>query len=286
MNNNKLIQSMLMIKLNLTSDNGYRTSNEMKAIVSDETGTDESIMRTGISLYSKDHKNAYTRMVSQARRYYLDNTLPWDRNNWRVVPVSKWQEVKSRLDEYISDIKDAFYDVFDKGYEDLKTTFENSCKLTSVKFPDKGDILARFQADYDIGQIASCDDIRIQGIDYAEREKIKSDMKDMYDKKINTGLTELADKLTVAVDAVSCRADDNDQKGKKYTKSLNQLSELADTVQSLNITGNDAISEACKIIKDDISIYSAEAIKTTEAVRDNVVNASANIKEKLAGIKL
>jgi hypothetical protein len=277
---------MLMIKLNLTSDNGYRTSNEMKAIVSDETGTDESIMRTGISLYSKDHKNAYTRMVSQARRYYLDNTLPWDRNNWRVVPVSKWQEVKSRLDEYISDIKDAFYDVFDKGYEDLKTTFENSCKLTSVKFPDKGDILARFQADYDIGQIASCDDIRIQGIDYAEREKIKSDMKDMYDKKINTGLTELADKLTVAVDAVSCRADDNDQKGKKYTKSLNQLSELADTVQSLNITGNDAISEACKIIKDDISIYSAEAIKTTEAVRDNVVNASANIKEKLAGIKL
>lgn len=277
---------MLMIKLNLTSDNGYRTSNEMKSIVSDETGTDESIMRTGVSLYDKHYKNTYTRMVSQARRYYLDNTLPWDKNNWRVVPVSKWQEVKSNLDDYISDIKDAFYDVFDKGYEDLKNSFENSCKLSSVNFPEKADIIGRFQADYDIGQIASCDDIRIQGIDYTEREKIKSDMKDMYDRKINTGLTELADKLTVAVDAVSCRADDNDQKGKKYTKSLDQLSELADTVQSLNITGNDAISEACNIIKDDISIYSAEAIKTTEAVRDNVVNASASIKEKLAGIKL
>ena len=282
----QLVQQMLMVKLNISYDTGYRSSDEMREIIHDNNATSKNRMRAGVRMFNKEEIRSFTEKISQARSYYLHSTLPWDKKNWRVIPVSKWQEFKNVLDQYVVEIKDEFDKIFMDNYDDLKASFQKDCNLDDVEFPEKGDIASKFNVHYDIGQIASCDDIRIQGIDHMEREKIRTDMRNQYDKKIGSGLNELAERLVKATEDVAVRAKDEDQKGKKYTKSLSNLSELADTVESLNITGNEAIIEACKIIRNDISTYSAEAIKTTESVRETVVDATSSIKDKLSGIKI
>ena len=251
----QLVQQMLMVKLNISYDTGYRSCDEMREIVVDKSNADYNRMRAGFNLFDKYATSAFTTAISQARRHYLEETLPWDKKNWRVIPVSKWQTFKNELDSYISNVKEKFEEVFHDNYDELKSSFEEASGDLDINFPDEEGLDAQFNIGYDIGQIASCDDIRIQGIDQMERIKIREDMQKQYDEKINGGLTELAERVVRAAEDVAVRARDPEQKGKKYSKSLSNLNELADTVESLNITGNEAISEACKIIREDIGKY-------------------------------
>ena len=282
----KLVQKLLLVKFNVSYDTGYRSSKEMVDTLSKHTDAQAHCIRSGFSLFCKTTMSPFTTAISRARQHYQMGTLPWEERGWRVIPVNKWQDFKDEMDDLISDIKDEFIDVFDKKYHHLEDVFNENVGNLNIDFPSKEELEDKFWVDIDIGQMASCDDIRIQGIDQAERNKIRSDMQKQYSEKFNTGLNELATKLVTAVEDISSRASDPDQKGKKYTKSLSNITELADTVEGLNVTGNDAIAKSCKQIRENISVYSADSIKSTPLVRDNVIKATANIKDELANLEI
>lgn len=281
-NTGQLIHKLMLVKFSVSYDTGYRSSDQMCETLSSSTSTDVNRIRSGFSMFDKHVISPFTTAISQARQHYTMSTLPWEERGWRVVPVNKWQDIKDELDNLISNVKEKYEQVFNTNYDQLKDAFDEAVGDLEIEFPSKGELEDRFICDYDIGAIASCDDIRIQGIDQIERSKIRDDMKKQYETKFNSGLNDLANRLVTAAEDISVRASDPEQKGKKYTKSLSNITELADTVEGLNITGNEAISEACSQIRENISVYSADAIKTTPVVRKEVVNATANIKEQLS----
>ena len=286
-NKGQLVKKMLMVKLNISYDTGYRNSSEMKELIEGTKNVSSSAIRTGITMFDKYQISEFTTAISRARSLYTSETLPWDSRNWRVIPVSAWSKFKDELDTAIENVKEAYEKVFDDGYDELKEEFDDNIKGSlDIEFPDKEDLADKFNIDYDIGQIASCDDIRIQGIDHIERDKIRNDMQKQYQEKMDTGLTELASRLVEASQDIAIRANDPNQKGKKYSKSLSNINKLADTVEALNITGNDAIADACSTIRTQIGTYSAEAIKTTESIRENVLEATTSIRDSLSKVSL
>ena len=272
-NKGQLVKKMLMVKLNISYDTGYRNSSEMKELIEGSKNVCSSAIRTGITMFDKYQISEFTTAISRARSLYTGETLPWDSRNWRVIPVSAWSKFKDELDTAIENVKEAYEKVFDDGYNELKDEFDDNIKGSlDIEFPDKEDLAGKFFIDYDIGQIASCDDIRIQGIDHIERDKIRNDMQKQYQEKMDTGLTELASRLVEASQDIAVRANDPNQILINSTADVN--------------TGNDAIADACSTIRTQIGTYSAEAIKTTESIRENVLEATTSIRDSLSKVSL
>jgi len=284
--NNTIINDLIMVKLSIEYDTGYRASAEMSRIIHEKKETEIKAMRTGVVVIPKCLTSEFTSAVSTLRKYYLNESLPWDKGNWRVVPVTAWQGFKSDLERRIRDAKDGFYQCYVKGYDGLEQHFKSQIGKLDIEFPEKQAIVDRFNIEYKVGQVASPDDIRIQGIDTVERKRISDDMKKQYGEQVDAGLNELAKRLTEAAEDIGARVADPDQKSKKYTRSLENLQHLADTAEKLNVTGNDAIKAACKTIKEDISQWSPEAIKTTPIVRDHIASATGSVQDRLAGLKI
>jgi len=281
-----LIEDLIMVRLHVEFDTGYRSSKEMQTLVADELKAAKTALRTGVMVIPKQMTSPFTSAVSNLRTYYLEKSLPWDKGNWRVVPAIQWNEFKDELEDLIVKVKTHFNDCYVAGYDKLKTESEKQVGDLNVPFPGKSDLQERFSVEYKMGQVASPEDIRVKGIDNVVRKQIETDMKDQYEDKLNDGLTNLAKRLVTAAEDIGTRAGDPDQKSKKYTRSMENLQELADTVDGLNITGNDAIKQACETIREDISKWSPEEIKTTPAVREHIVEATGSVQDKLAGLQL
>lgn len=283
---NIIIDDLIMVKLHIEFDTGYRSSKEMQDLIAEEKKATKTALRTGIMVIPKKKTSPFTSAVSSLRQYYLDNSLPWEKGNWRVVPVTAWQEFKDDIEELIRQTKDRFKECYIDGYDDLKSEHEKEIGDLKVEFPKKQDLEDRFRVEYKMGATASPEDIRIKGIDEIQRKAISESMKDRYDKQIGEGLGELAKRLLSAAENISERVSDEDQKGKKYTRTMENLAELAETAEKLNVTGNEAIAKAAATIREDIAQWKPENIKDTKAVRDHIADSAGSVQDTLAGLSI
>nr|BAR33773.1 hypothetical protein [uncultured Mediterranean phage uvMED] len=282
----QIVDKMVMVKLNCSYDTGYRHSEQATNIVALDTNCNTNMLKAGVTLYDRGLINSFTAALSRLRTYYQDTTLPWDTKSWRVIPSSKFKEFKDELETLIAECKDRYENVFIDNYDRLKDSFEDRKGDLDLEFPSKEDFSDALVIEYDMGAAASTSDIRIQGIDQQARKELSDSMKKQYESKIKDGVKDIASRLSDAVKDLSSRTSQEDQKGKKYKRSLENLSSLASTVDSLNLTGDERIKEACQTIKDDICQWSPEAIKTTPMVREGVTEASDSVMEKLSTISI
>ena len=285
-NVSKVVDKMIMVKLNCSYDTGYRYSPDVQELVTEEKKCNSSMLKTGVSMYDKYRISEFTRALSTLRTFYTDNTLPWDTKSWRVIPSSKYKDFKDTLETYITECQDAYQKVFIDEYDDLKSSFEDNKGDLDMEFPTKESFEDALQIEYDMGAAASTSDIRIQGIDQEARRELKESMEKQYETKIKTGVSDIVDRLSKAVTDLSSRTSQEDQNGKKYKRSLENLNELTDIVENLNITGDKRIKEACQTIREDICQWSPEAIKTTPMVRDGINEVSGSVVEKLSTISV
>lgn len=286
MSTSNIVDKMLMVKLNCSYDTGYRQSDQACGIVTNEVNCESSMLKTGVSIFNRYRISDFTRSLSNLRTYYQEHTLPWDTKSWRVIPASKFQDFKDEIETLIAECQDKYKEVFVDGYDELKESFDDKKGDLDVEFPTKDELEDSLNIEYDMGAAASSNDIRIQGIDQEARKQLSESMDKQYKEKINKGLGNIADRLTVAAQELGSRTSDENQKGKKYKRSLENLSELADTVESLNLTGDARIKQACQTIKEEICQWSPEAIKTTPMVRDSVNEATGSVIDRLSTINI
>jgi len=282
----QITNKMVMIKLKCSYDTGRRQCMAGKKIVAEETSADLGMLKMSVASFDSRLTHSFTRSLSKLRSIYNDHTLPWDERGWRVVSASKLKDLKDKIEDSILETKDEFKKCFIDRYDEHKEYFEEKKGSLAANFPTLDEIKKGFKMDYDIGAIASSSDIRIEGIDQEARKELKESMEKQYDTKIKNGLSDIATRLSEATRDIAERASSDDQKGKKYKRSLENLRSLTDTVENLNITGNEQIKLACDEIRENICQYSSESIKTTEVIRDKVTTATGNVDDMLSAIDI
>lgn len=279
-----VITKLVLVNLHIAFETGRRTLGYISKKVAEDNDAKQDMLTMNISVIPKDLIQPFTTAVSRARQYYKDNSLPWEDGNWRVVPVSKLQQFKDDLEKLISETKDEFAKCFISNYDHLKDTFEKRKGKLAISFPEKDELEKGFEIEYNLGAIASVEDIRIVGIDTAMRNKIKDETEARYNDQINKGLQELAGNLLSALEEISDRVGDDDQKGKKYTRFLDNLKGMTATVDELNVTKNEQLTKSCELIRANISNWSPEAIKTSSEVRESIKSSADGIREQLSQI--
>jgi hypothetical protein len=281
-----VITKLVLINLHISYDTGRRTMKALSKKVASDNQADANMITTSVKLIPNDKIGSFTTAISKARDYYKSKSLPWEDGNWRVVPVNRLQQFKDDLDALISEVKDEFRKCFENNYDTLKESAEKKRGAIKIEFPTKKELKESFNIEYNLGAIASSDDIRIVGIDTAMRDKIKKETESRYNAQIEKGLQELAQNLLSAVEDISNRVSEDDQTGKKYTRFMNNLKGMAETAENLNVTGNETLVDSCKMIRENIANWSPEAIKTQPEVRESIKKAAGGIRESLAKVSI
>ena len=281
-----IVTKMAMVNLHISHDGGRRNMKDIANKVEKDNKTGQGIVQASIRMFPASMTTEFTRAVSRCRTYYLENSLPWEEGNWRVVPVTKLQQFKDDIEELISKTQDAFDKVFDTGYSKLEAYFKKAKGNLNVIFPTKDELKKKFEISYNIGAITSPDDIRIIGIDSAMRSQIEKQTEERYQAQIEEGLMELTKKLSSQLDNLEERLEEDDQNGKKYSRFMDNLKEQVQVCKDLNVTRNQKLDAACDVIEKTICNWSPEAIKSSAEVRNNIRQNAGSVQEQLAGITI
>ena len=281
-----IITKLVLINLHISFDTGRRTMSNLSKTIAKDNDADANMLSTSIKLIPNEKIRTFTTAVSQAREFYKKNSLPWEDGNWRVVPVNRLQQFKDDLDALISKASDEHARCFIANYDALKDAANKKKGKLVVNFPTKKELEESFKIEYNVGAIASTDDIRIVGIDTALRNQIKKDTEKRYVDQISKGLTEQVANISSALESLVERVGEDDQKGKKYTRAMANFKAMLDTTDQLNITNNAALANACKIARDKIANWSPDAIKSSPEVRTAIKGAAEGVRSQLKNVKL
>jgi len=281
-----IITKMVLINLHISFDAGRRTMNNLSKTIAKDNDADAAMLSTSIKMIPKDKVASFTAAVSQAREFYKKNSLPWEDGNWRVVPVNRLQQFRDDLDTLISKASDEHQRCYIASYDGLKDAADKKKGKLNVQFPSKKELEESFAIEYNVGAIASVEDIRIVGIDTAMRKQIQQDTEKRYNQQIEKGLIEQVTNISNTLEDLVERVGEDDQKGKKYTRAMANFKAMLETTEHLNITGNEALASACKMAREKITNWSPDAIKSNPEVRSAIKGAAEGVRGALKNVKM
>lgn len=226
-------------------------------------------------------------LVTEARTYVYDNTLPWSNSGQRLIMTKRMP----KFDKRVRDFEDAFnekVDAFVQLYPSLitaqamalgnmfdrneyptastiKSKFAMSCEYLPV--PASGDIRV------DIGNQA-LDELR-ERLEYTSQQRVKAAMAEVNEKLV-THLKRMADRLVTVTDDKT-----GEPKAQKFTETLvSGAFELCDLIQDYNITGDPLLMQARKVLEEKLSGVTVMTLREDPVKREDVRVAVSNILSK------
>ena len=145
-------------------------------------------------------------------------------------------------------------------------------------FPEKEDIMDRYSAVLFFEPITDMTDLRIEGLTDAELETIKAETIREYEANLKSAQSELVANLKKSVEGILKKTE---TEGSRYKRALQNLSELTDSVVSLNILEDKNLNDIAKKIKKEIAETDRNVIKESDNVKSKLKSKSKEILETL-----
>lgn len=207
--------------------------------------------------HGEDTLKEIRKIYNQARNHLQKHTLPWGDQNIRIIKKDKWPEFEAAMVDFHSKF-DVAVDAFLADYDNMKD--RSKVRLGNLwsedTFPTKDELKESFVWIENGAQIPDIEDFRVEmSAEDAERFKnlcantVKRDIENTVVSnlgKIRSSVGRFFDRMgSYGVDPATKKV-----VGKFKDDTVHMLSELADFVESYNITDNDEIREIAKDIRE------------------------------------
>lgn len=199
-----------------------------------------------ILIAKKDLANL-NQIASEARKYHIEQTLPWDDNGGRLLPstnyytyIEKQMEFKDKFDKAV----DEFISVYPALMEDAKN-FLNTM-FSENDYPSVNKLRKKFDFKTEPSPIGNLDDIRIS-VSQTEIDRLKQEVEQNTYKKIANATKDLWSRIKESVQHMYERLSDKDAKFKNSL--VENIRDLVDLLPRLNFTNDSDINEAIEDMK-------------------------------------
>lgn len=217
-------------------------------------------------------KNALKDVRSKAvalRNVHNRFTSAWN-DSYRIVPVSAYAKYKSELDKAIADYKQAFT-TFCDGYDALKLSAQNSLGALwkESEFPTKAQLLRKFGVEKHSDKVTDTNDFRLDGLDAATLEAIKSEVADGISANFTNACRDLIGRILETLSHYKTRVSDKDL---IFSKAASEnLAEVAEIVRSLNLTNDARINDLCDKVAE-LAAIEPVSIRENDGVRNEAAS--------------
>lgn len=240
----KLTEKALLVDLTISQWSARKYDRKATKEV-DETHNTKDAGRFNKILIATDHLKAIQSIVTEARQYHYDNTLPWDDKGRRLMPstnyfdfTKKMSEIKSKFEKEVANFAASYPTMIEEARVRLNGLFNDD------DYPN--DIEEKFDIRVSFSPIPEKEDIRVD-IDEAEVLKLQ----DAIGKEINNRFAEAHRNIFQrVVDHLKHMKERLDVKDSVFKNTLfENILPLIDLLPRLNVAGDPNVDTMCNDLR-------------------------------------
>lgn len=232
-------------------------------------------------LAGTDKLDAVQKIVSAARVWHYEQTLPWSDGGSRLLPMKNFFDYKKTLSTFEQHYWTAVGEL-EKEYPTLVTAaaFQLGALFNRNDYPDASTIRGKFRFSYVFMPVPTAGDFRIQAGDEALAElqaqadthvnnRLNDAMKDIW-TRLHECLTHMSTKLT---DLPSPRVlkDGTEMYAQVFRDSLvNNAIELCGLLTKLNVTDDPSLEQARRKLEAAVTNVTADDLRDDDHMRSTL----------------
>lgn len=223
-------------------------------------------------------------LVSTARNYVYDNTLPWSDSGQRLLIGARFPVFEAKMEDYREQFR-AKVDTFVSIYPDLITAqaLMLGAMFNRAEFPTASDISTKFAMSCEYMPVPSAGDIRVDVGNQAQ-EELRVRLERVADKRIERAMQDINEKFVAHLQRMADRlvTDTNAKTGEPTNRRFHDTLvtsafELCDLIQDYNLTGDPLLALARKTLEESLVGVTATTLREDHAKREQVRSTVSSI---------
>ena len=233
----KLTHDAMLVSLRISAWSGRQYDRKASNQVAIHHDASANAGRYNKRLLPKSAFATITATMSAARTDHYANTLPWDDQGNRLLPVANYDHYTALFDQYRETIirnRTRFIEDYDLNI--AQAQLELGRLYNPDEYPTKEALQAKFDIKYRVLPVPDADHF-IAKLAVDDTERVKLDIESQIQERLGQAVTDLYHRLAESVEHVSERLTTDDQ-GKPLifrNSMIDNIRDLVDIVPRLNI---------------------------------------------------
>lgn len=248
-----------------------------------QNGISDGWARVNKSIADKAELKNISSIMSKARKFHREQTLPWsDENNQRILPSKNYLFYTEQMRKFSAEAEIEINILVDK-LESIKIEAEYNLKASynPSDYPDAYELKDKFGMKVSICPIPSSADFRITQITDSDIEAIKTEIESKLINAQKDAMRELWERLYNVIDTAQ-QAFGDPEAGFHASKIFN-ISDTIDILRRLNIDDDPMLERMCKLAEEKICTLNPSELKQDVNKRKQAANDTKGLLDLMAG---
>lgn len=227
-------------------------------------------------LLPKDATKAIDQIDNAIRKHHRSNTLPWSDKGSRILPsknFDKYMQTMRRLCRERDELVEAFRRMYPTYLAEAQQ--KNGALFNADHYPSAEEAANHFQINITANPIPDSDDFRVTLGSAEELEKIKSDLDKNIKAAESNATADLFQRICEPLAKIVERLSDPEAKFKDSL--VGNLHDIVELVPHLNVTENSKLDKLVGNIKEQLSYYTPDALRSSHTDRSQAAAKAQNI---------
>lgn len=270
----------MIVRLSISQWTARKCDSAVSAEVVAKYRTDTDAGRWNKTLIARDALHGITQVVSAARTFHYENTLPWDDGGGRILPSANFLTYSKAMREFRSQF-DLAVDGFVGNYEEYRDDAKRRLNgmFDPRDYPAPTEIGEKFGFTCDIDPVPVAEDFRVS-LQSSDAKRIKAEIEDRVSQRVVEATRDLYVRLNDVVGRVAEKLSDKDA---IFRDSLvENVVELVNLLPKLNVGNDLQLTDLTRVTKRKLCALEPDALRKDEAVRTRAAKDAKAILEKLS----
>jgi len=273
-----LNEKAMLVYLNISFWTARKYDKRISQEIEDQYNADDAGRYNKI-LIAKEYLSNIQKIISAARTFHYENTLPWSDQGGRLLPSANYfdyvKDIQSFKDDFEREVAN-----FLKVYPSLKDEARQRLNgmFDEKDYPDVYTLETKFAIKSMILPVPEADDFRVKITD-DEVNSIKDAIAQQVQDSTEAAMNDLWQRLFKVVDHMVERLSDPDNKFKNTL--IENITDLCDLLPKLNITADPELDEAVQEIKTKLTANDSQTLRDNDVARSNTAAEAQKIMNKM-----
>lgn len=286
----KIQENAILVKVQIKKwSNTKRDAN-----LSDELATAKAakseLLRVNKTLIDSPQVKALSKIGGQITNNILRRLcVPWDDgvHLLKVELIDKFEEElrkkRDYWDELVRELGDEYESQVRRARIALGDAFDES------DYPSRDDVMSRYSITVEYRPLPEGNDIRVN-LPQHKLEQLRSDVESQVTSRVEQAMETVHERVVDTLQSLIEGLERHGQKGadaKRASKfsdnTVNKISELADILPALNITGDPKLTSASNDLLTKLRDLDADELRSDEAKRQSTAETAKSIVSNLTG---
>ena len=230
-------------------------------------------------LIAKEHLANIRKIISSARNFHYENTLPWDDHGGRLLPTTNYFDYLSGINK--------FQDEFERETSNFLLVYPSLKLAASLRlnalfeeddYPDVETLKTKYAFTNQITPVPDADDFRVN-LNSDEVDSIRDSIEQQVQDSTEAAMHDLWKRLFKVVENMVERLKDPDHKFKNSL--VENIENLCELLPKLNIKNDPELDAAVNEIQSKLTMNDPQTLRDNSMVRSRTAQAAQKILNKM-----